>query len=115
MAETVGSVMGNHIGKGRYLTADNFGKELYLGECFGILVTYSDPEFNLGPLFLLHNLAERMLGLRKRDYLYRRKAHNGPLSSHFSRLANHEEGAAVSILRKVDVDKAHLPVKLWQF
>jgi hypothetical protein len=40
MAETVGSVMGNHIGKGRYLTADNFGKELYLGECFGILVTY---------------------------------------------------------------------------
>ena len=76
MAETVGSVMGNHTGKGRYLTPENFGKELYLGECFGILVTYSDPEFNPGPLFLLHSLAERMFGLRKRDYLYRRKAHN---------------------------------------
>ena len=48
MAETVGSVMGNHTGKGRYLTPENFGKELYLGECFGILVTYSDPEFNPG-------------------------------------------------------------------
>jgi hypothetical protein len=56
-----------------------------------------------------------MLGLRKRDYIYRRKSHNGPLSTHFSRLADHTEGAAVSTLRKVDVDKAHLPVKLWQF
>ena len=52
-----------------------------------------------------------MFGLRKRDYLYRRKAHDGPLSS----LADRDEGAAVATLRKVDVDKAHLPVKLWQF
>ena len=79
------------------------------------MVTYSDPEFNLGPLFLLHSLAERMFGLRERDYLHRRKAHNSPLSTHFSRLADREEGAAVATLRKVDVDKAHLPVKLWQF
>ena len=32
MAETVGSIMVNHTGKGRYLTAENFSNELYLGE-----------------------------------------------------------------------------------
>ena len=31
MAETVGSIMGNHVGKGRYLIEENFNKELYLG------------------------------------------------------------------------------------
>jgi len=34
MAETVGSIMGNHVGKGRYLTEENFNKELYLGKYF---------------------------------------------------------------------------------
>ena len=36
IAETVGSVMSNHIGKGRYLNPNNFNKEITL-------------EFNLGP------------------------------------------------------------------
>ena len=31
MAETVGSIMGNHCGKGRVLTPENFSDELYLG------------------------------------------------------------------------------------
>jgi len=38
MAETVGSIMGIHTGKGRYLTPENFSNELYLGDIFhGIL------------------------------------------------------------------------------
>ena len=37
MAETVGSIMGNHVGRGRYLTEENFSKELYLGENFALL------------------------------------------------------------------------------
>ena len=36
MAETVGSIMGNHVGRGRYLTEENFSKELYLGENFAL-------------------------------------------------------------------------------
>ena len=36
MAETVGSIMANHIGKGRYLNPHNFSKEICL-------------EYNLGP------------------------------------------------------------------
>ena len=32
MAETVGSIMGIHTGKGRYLTPENFSNELYLGD-----------------------------------------------------------------------------------
>lgn len=31
LAETVGSIMGNHVGKGRSLLAYNFSKELFLG------------------------------------------------------------------------------------
>ena len=32
MAETVGSIMVNHMGKGSYITEENFSKVLYLGE-----------------------------------------------------------------------------------
>ena len=32
MAKTVGSVMSNHVGKGRYLTDEYLCKEVYLGE-----------------------------------------------------------------------------------
>ena len=32
MAETVGSIMGHHVGRGRFLTEENFSKELVLGE-----------------------------------------------------------------------------------
>ena len=31
MAETVGSIMGNHVGKGRHLTEANLSKEMVLG------------------------------------------------------------------------------------
>jgi hypothetical protein len=45
MAETVGSIMGNHVGKGRYLTEDNFSKELYLGEeC--VFIDFTNPNLN---------------------------------------------------------------------
>ena len=41
ICETVGSIMGQHCGKNRYLTPENFSKELVL-------------RFNLGPLHLLN-------------------------------------------------------------
>jgi hypothetical protein len=31
MAETAGSIMANHCGKGRYLEAVNFSREIFLG------------------------------------------------------------------------------------
>ena len=43
ICETVGSIMGQHCGKNRYLTPENFSKELVL-------------RFNLGPLHLLNGL-----------------------------------------------------------
>ena len=114
MAETVGSVMANHIGKGRYLTPENFNKELHLGERpTDYLYTLSCPEFNLGPLFLLDMVAQKMFAMKKRDFIYR-KTSAGTLSTHFSRLADCREGAAVSTLRKLEVDKAHLPTALWK-
>jgi len=37
MAKTVGSIMGIHTGKGRYLTPENFSNELYLGDLLNVL------------------------------------------------------------------------------
>lgn len=37
MAETVGSIMGNHAGRGRYLMEENYSRELYLGQNFLLL------------------------------------------------------------------------------
>jgi hypothetical protein len=69
-------------------------------------------EFNLGPLFMLQGLVDRIFELKKREYIYRRKFSGGP-STHFSRLADSEEGASVSSYRKEQIASAHLPVNLW--
>jgi hypothetical protein len=100
MAETVGSIMKNHSGKGRFLKPNNFNKEIFL-------------EFNLGPPFLLDGLAERIFNLKKKKYIYNRKA-DGSLVSHFSRLADIEHGSAVSTYRRQQVEKAHLPLDIWK-
>ena len=100
MAETVGSMMNNHIGRGRFLMDDNFSKELYL-------------MFNLGPLFLLQPLAKKIFELKKREYIYKRKP-GGGLSSHFTNLRDHNEGAAVATLRRKEKERAHLPMKIWE-
>ena len=34
----MGSIMGKHIGKGRFLQEENFSKELVLGENYTILI-----------------------------------------------------------------------------
>ena len=52
--ETVGSIMGQHCGKNRYLTPENFSKELVL-------------RFNLGPLHLLNGLIDEVLALVTKD------------------------------------------------
>ena len=47
ICETVGSIMGQHCGKNRYITPENFSKELVL-------------RFNLGPLHLLNGLIDAL-------------------------------------------------------
>ena len=69
-------------------------------------------EFNLGPLFLLENLADEIYRLRPRDYIYRRKE-NGALSSFYKRLADPVEGSSVTTYRSQQMERAHLPVTLW--
>ena len=98
MAETVGSIMKNHSGKGRFLNPENFNKEIYL-------------EFNLGPPFLLGALADRLFDLKSKQYTYNRKA-DGTLVTHFSILADVENGSAISTYRKQQEKKAHLPFHL---
>ena len=69
-------------------------------------------EFNLGPPFMLEDLAKEIFMLKKKSYIYKRKA-DGSLVSHFSQLADVEEGSSIKTYRKKQVDKAHLPVALW--
>ena len=99
MAETVGSIMSNHCGKGRYLEPVNFSKENCL-------------EFNVGPVFLLNNMIEKLYNLRKRDFIYKTNE-EGIMSSHFSKVVDSEEGSAVKTYRKQQLEKAHLPVDIW--
>ena len=54
VAESVGSMMVSHCGRGRYLQPKNFSKELYL-------------QFNLPPLHLSDNLIERVMSKRNRQ------------------------------------------------
>jgi len=99
MAETVGSILGNHVGKGRYLDESQLSKEVVL-------------EFNLGPLHLLHDLALKIYELRPQEFIYRKDT-SGSLATRITRLRNHEEGAAVDTFRKMGERRAHLPSKLW--
>ena len=92
--------MKNHSGKGRFLTPSNFNKEIFL-------------EFNLGPPFLLKGLAKRIFNLKRKMYIYKRKA-DGSLVSHFSKLADADIGSAVLTYREKQVEKAHLPLDMWK-
>ena len=100
MAETVGSIMSNHCGKGRYLDPVNFNKEIFL-------------EFNLGPSFMMQDLAKEIFLLKKKKYIYNQKA-DGSLVTHFSRLADTEEGSSIKTYRKKQIEKSHLPVSFWE-
>ena len=72
------------------------------------------PEFNLGPLHLLRNVAEKMYELKPREYVYRQTKKKGIFNTRTSRLADPEEGSAVKSWRQQEVQKAHLPVDLWK-
>ena len=76
-------------------------------------IGHSYPEFNLGPLFLLKDLASIIYERMKKNYVYKRKP-SGRLSTYFTQLKNHIEGSAVDTHRNLEVDKAHLPVSLWE-
>ena len=68
IAETVGSIMNNHTGKGRYLNPHNFNKEIFL-------------EFNLGPQHLLEDLVDEVYAQRPREFLYKQDE-SGKFSSY---------------------------------
>ena len=120
MAETVGSIMGNHCGKGRYLTPENFSDELYLGErmlvssdYLAITISHSCPECNLGPLFLLKDLASLIYEKKNKNYVYKRKP-SGRLATYYTQLRDHVEGSAVDTHRRLEAEKARLPTGLWK-
>ena len=51
--------------------------------------------------------------MKNREFVYRKKP-TGRLATYFPRLRNHVEGAAVDTHRRLEVERAHLPVSLWE-
>ena len=49
-----------------------------------------------------------MYTMRPREYVY------GSLATHWSRLADVDSGSAVKTYRQLQIEKAHLPVELWE-
>lgn len=74
---------------------------------------HSYSEFNLGPLFLLDDLATKVYEMKRREFVFRLKP-SGQLATYFTQLKNHVEGAAVDTHRMLEVEKAHLPTTLWK-
>ena len=110
--------MGIHTGKGRYLTPENFSNELYLRNLIPVIIRTSTltpltPEFNLGPLFCLQDLATKIFEIKKCKFVYKTKT-RGQLASYYGKLNNHIKGAAVDTYRKLEVENAHLPISLWK-
>ena len=71
------------------------------------------PEFNLGLLFKMENLVRKVYELKRREYVYKKKA-SGALFSHFQNLVDPEEGSSTSTYRRIQMEKSHLPMKFWE-
>ena len=99
VAEMVGSIMKNHVGKNRHLKPDNFSKEIVL-------------TVNLGPQHLLEGLVEEVCLVRKKEYLYKRNI-KGRLATQASRLADPVLGASIKTFRKLEEQKSRFPVNFW--
>ena len=89
--ETVGSVMNNHSGKGRYLRPVNFNKEIFL-------------EVNLGPTYLSEQLVREVYELRKKDYIYSEDAEGRLL--HGGRLVDEQYGSSLKTFRRSQREKS---------
>jgi hypothetical protein len=96
--ETVGSVMNNHSGKGRYLRPVNFNKEIFL-------------EVNLGPTYLAEKLVREVYELRKKDYLYKEDG-EGRLQR-AGRVADERYGSSLKTFRKKQMQKSRFPAVFW--
>ena len=59
------------------------------------------PEFNLGPLFLLQWLAEKMYELKHQEFIYRKNTKTGFFNTRLSQLADAAEGSAVKTWREM--------------
>ena len=94
IAETVGSIMISHGGKGRCLQPLNFNIEICL--CF-----------NLGPLHLLENLITEIITERKKDYI-RKLEGAGRLDKLIA-----VTSSTIHNYRKKEINKSRLPNDVW--
>ena len=54
-----------------------------------------------------------MFTMRPREYVYK-KSEDGSFAIHWSRLADVDSGSTVKTYRQLQIEKAHLPVELWE-
>ena len=94
MAETVGSMMNQHCGRGRHLQPAFFSMELVL-------------RFNLGPLHLMDGLIKEVLECEKKEYI-RRVTRVDMLITKDTKLS-----AAMNTFRNKARDNSRFPTIFW--
>ena len=95
ICETVGSIMGQHCGKNRYLTPENFSKELVL-------------RFNLGPLHLLNGLIDEVLALGTTKSYLRQAIYIGKTVT-----KDLKKSATIGSFQKKNETKSRFPLSFW--
>ena len=93
---TVGSIMGQHCAKGRYLDPENFSKELVLN-------------FNLGPLKDLDGLIDEVLALDSAKSYLRKQVTIGRTAT-----GDLNKSAALATFQKKSGKKSHFPASFWK-
>ena len=94
MAETVGSMMNSHCGKGRHLQPVNFSMELVL-------------RFNLGPLHLMDKLIEEVLKSQNKEYVRRVQRKDKLI------MRDVNVSAAVKTFRQQSEQYSRFPTEFW--
>ena len=99
--ETVGSVMNNHCGKGRYLRPVNFNKEIFL-------------EVNLGPTYQSEKLVKEVYELRKKEYLFKENSLGQVKGIVKKWLVDDRYGSALRTYRRNQSKKSRFPSVFWE-
>ena len=94
MAETVGSIMNTHCGKGRYLQPAYFSMEIVL-------------RFNLGPLHLMDGLIQDILKCQHKDYIRKVKRVDKLVSKDI------KVSAAINTFRQKSQESSRFPLTFW--
>lgn len=99
--ESIGSIMGIHVGRNRHLNPDNFSKEIVL-------------RYNLGPMHLLDNPSSKVNFIQevynrgKKEYIRRTNRIDQIVTRDLAK------SSAVATFKKKGEENSHFPLSFWK-